>query len=91
MYRFFAHNSSIADVYDIIINNTSLLKHYSWRCYISSSYPISGFFEFDLFADFFAFICQIYGRYSNIKINIYFKSSFYEKDSSISFRPLEGY
>ena len=75
MYRLFANKRKVDDIYDILTYRTSDYKNCSWRCSISSSFAISGFFEFELFADFFAFICYLYVRYPDSILSVYFKSS----------------
>lgn len=75
MYRPFAHHRSVVDVYDILSYRNNTYDNCSWRCSISSSYPISGFFEFNSFLDFFDFISYLYFRYPDTLLTIYFKSS----------------
>lgn len=78
MYRPFAYNctvSAVYDVVDILDSDSPEFKNSSWRCFISSSNPISGFFEFKYFLDFFDFISMLHFRYPDIILNIYFKSS----------------
>ena len=75
MYRLFANKRKADDIYDILTCGTSDYKNLSWLCFISSSFPISGFFEFELFADFFTFLCHLYVRYPDTILTIYYKPS----------------
>lgn len=74
MYRLFVNHRSVADVYDILSYRNSIYDNCTWRCSIPSSFPISGYFEFDYFLDFFDFICYLYFRYPDTILTIYFKS-----------------
>lgn len=74
MYRLFAIRRPVEDIYDILSYRTSKYVNFSWRCSIPSSFPVSGYFEFKSFLDFFDFICYIYIRYPDTILTIYYKS-----------------
>lgn len=75
MYRLFAQNRKAVDVYQVLDLDCLFYDKSSWRCSITSTFPISGFLEFKYFRDFFDFISMLQFRYPDTILTIYYKSS----------------